>query len=80
MEILQKLRNSETHFYISSDYLSEDNFVKLHNMMIVIYKALHYYKLLPYWGRVSNSSEYYHLSFNEKEITTYSYKTAVTNS
>lgn len=80
LEILKKLRNSETHFYISSDYLSEENFVKLHNMMIVIYKALHHYKLLPYWGRVPNFSEYYHLSFNEKKITTFSYKTAVINS
>lgn len=80
LKILQKLRNSETHFYITSDYLSEVDFVKLHNLMIVIYKALHHYKLLPYWGRVSNSSEYYHLSFNEKEITTFSYKTAVINS
>lgn len=80
LEILQRLRNSETHFYISFDYLSEENFVKLHNMMIVIYKALHYYKLLPYWGRVPNFSEYYHLSFNEKEITAFSYKTAVINS
>lgn len=80
LKILQKLRNSETHFYISSDYLSEENFVKLHNLMIVIYKALHQYKLLPYLGRVPNFGEYYHLSFNEKKITTFSYKTAVTNS
>ena len=80
LEILQKLRNSETHFYITSDYLSEADFVKLHNLMIVIYKALHHYKLLPYLGRVPNFSEYYHLSFNEKEITTFSYKTAVINS
>lgn len=80
LKILQKLRNSETHFYITSDYLSEADFVKLHNLMIIIYKALQHYKLLPYLGRVSNSSEYYHLSFNEKEITTFSYKTAVINS
>ena len=80
LEILQKLRNSETHFYITSDYLSEADFVKLHNLMIIIYKALQHYKWLPYLGRVSNSSEYYHLSFNEKEITTFSYKTAVINS
>lgn len=80
LKILQKLRNSETHFYITSDYLSEADFVKLHNLMIIIYKALQHYKLLPYLGRVPNFSEYYHLSFNEKEITTFSYKTAVINS
>ena len=80
LKILQKLRNSETHFCITSDYLSETDFVKLHNLMIIIYKALQHYKLLPYLGRVPNFSEYYHLSFNEKEITTFSYKTAVINS
>lgn len=38
---LKELRNNETHFYINENsYLLEDDFCKLHNFMIVFYKAI----------------------------------------
>ncbi len=41
MDVLNKLRNNETHFYISeSDFLNESNFCKLHNFMIAFYNSI----------------------------------------
>ena len=80
LKILQKLRNDETHFFITSNYLTEENFVKLHNLMIVIFAALQNYDLLPYWGIALDFSEFSHLNFTEKELVTFSYKNAVINS
>ena len=78
---LQKLRNNETHFYITSKgYLSETDFMLLHNLMIVIDKALHEYNLLPYFGRVTKFRKYAHLSFEEQRLTNFSYKMAIRES
>ena len=80
---LNKLRNNETHFQISfEDYLSEDDFVLLHNLMVVFYEVLQDSKLLPYWGRVVQFSEYAHLQFNEETINkrTFSYEKAIKQS
>ena len=41
LELLQQLRNNETHFMISQDsFLSEENFRVLHNFMIRFYKIM----------------------------------------
>ena len=80
---LNKLRNNETHFQISfEDYLSEDDFVLLHNLMVVFYEVLQDSKLLPYWGRVVQFSEYAHLQFNEETINkgAFSYEKAIKQS
>lgn len=37
---LQELRNNETHFYIDNNFLSEADFIMLHNFMIEFYRLL----------------------------------------
>ncbi len=72
LTLLQELRNNETHFYISkSDYLSEEKYVKLHNLMIIMYEMIKDYNLLPYWGEASH--EYKHLEFKSNKINSFSY-------
>lgn len=79
LKILQGLRNNETHFYISkTDYLSEVNFVCLHNLMINIFELMKYYNLLPYWGEPFD--EYKHLEFSSKKIKSFSYSDALCSS
>ncbi len=52
LSLLNKLRNSETHFFIDKDaFLLEKEFQQLYNFMIVFYDILHFYSLLPFWGR-----------------------------
>lgn len=38
LKLLNELRNDETHFYIDNSFLSDENFCKLHNFMIIFYK------------------------------------------
>lgn len=38
LKLLNELRNDETHFYIDNSFLSDENFCKLHNFMIVFGK------------------------------------------
>ncbi|WP_124098112.1 hypothetical protein [Ruminococcus sp. Marseille-P6503] len=79
LELLQELRNHETHFYISSlDYLSEVDFVKIHNLMKIIYEIIEDNDFLPYWGEPSN--EYRHLEFKEKDLKKFSYIEALKSS
>lgn len=84
LDKLNKLRNNETHFQIAfEEYLSEDDFVSLHNLMVVFYKVLQDFKLLPYWGRrVARFSKHAHLQFNEETINEgdFSYKNAIKQS
>lgn len=76
---LQNLRNNETHFYISkADYLSEDDFVVLHNLMFTIFEVMQEYHLLPYWGEAWD--KYKHLEFITTPINSFSYSTAVRSS
>lgn len=83
LEILQELRNNETHFYVSStDYLSEEQFVELHNLMIIIFEIMRDYNLLPFWGEPTKNSlkEYNHLLFIENQLSTFLYTDAIKNS
>lgn len=76
---LQNLRNNETHFYISkADYLSEEDFILLHNLMVTIFKVMQDYHLLPYWGKAWD--EYKHLEFISNPINNFSYFDAVRSS
>ncbi len=76
---LQNLRNNETHFYISkADYLSEEDFILLHNLMVTIFKVMQDYHLLPYWGKAWD--EYKHLEFIGNPINNFSYFDAVRSS
>lgn len=79
LKTLKKLRNNETHFYISDiDFMSDKEFQDLHNMMIVFYEILQEYDLLPYWGEAY--AEYKKFKFNRKPLTNFSYERQLKNS
>ena len=79
LKTLKKLRNNETHFYISDiDFMSDKEFQNLHNMMIVFYEILQEYDLLPYWGEAY--AEYKKFKFNRKSLTNFSYERQLKNS
>lgn len=76
LELLARLRNSETHFYIKPDtFLSENDFIKLHNFMVDFYAVLEYFDLLPYWGMPSGEHKY--LEFKRDRIVAFTYEDAV---
>ena len=75
LKLLRKLRNMETHFYIGpDDFLTESEFVTLHNFMIDFYGVLILSGLIP-----SKTIEYQHLEFNNSKLTAFSYVDAVKN-
>lgn len=79
LKTLKKLRNNETHFYISDiDFMSDKEFQDLHNMMIVFYEILQECDLLPYWGEAY--AEYKKFKFNRKPLTNFSYERQLKNS
>lgn len=79
LKTLKKLRNNETHFYISDiDFMSDKEFQDLHNMMIIFYEILQEYDLLPYWGEAY--AEYKKFKFNRKSLTNFSYERQLKNS
>lgn len=79
LKILKKLRNDETHFYISDEnFMSDREFQDLHNMMIVFYEILQEYDLLLYWGEAY--AEYKKFKFNRKPLTNFSYERQLRNS
>lgn len=79
LSLLNKLRNSEMHFFIDKDtFLLEKEFQQLHNFMIVFYDILHFYSLLPFWGRFERW-EYTKLQFDRKTLSDFTYKNAVRN-
>ncbi len=81
MQILEKLRNDETHFYINAkEFLCDSEFTKLYNFMIVFYKILAYYKLLPFWGKCHSRCEYSRMCFEREFLEEFSYKEALRNS
>ena len=48
LQLLQRLRNDETHFYVDADeFLDSDEFILLHNFMISFNKILENEHLLP---------------------------------
>lgn len=79
LETLRDLRNNETHFFIDKwTFLTESEFQKLYNFMIVFYRILKEYDLLPFWGEPSK--EYEELDFNKSPLTSFSYKEALIRS
>lgn len=78
--LIQQLRNNETHFYINAnDYLSENNFVLLHNFMIEFFQIAMKLKLFPRamlkfedmtYGL---SAEENVMEFNRQKLSTFSY-------
>ena len=79
LQLLNKLRNNETHFYIVWDeYLAESEFCTLHNFMVTFYQVLHDYDLLPFWGNAGE--EHKKLTFDRTPMKSFSYKDTVKNS
>ncbi len=79
LKLINNLRNNETHFYISkNNYLSEKDFVILHNLMINVYEIMQKYKLLPFFGEPWN--EYKHLEFKTMTINSFSLDAALRSS
>lgn len=89
LELLQKLRNNETHFLIrKGSFLSEEDFCVLHNFMIRFYKIMETWcpidkddyelYILPYWGDPIGADSIY--GFNREPLQSFSYETAVKNS
>lgn len=80
LQTLQNLRNNETHFFISAkDYLSEEQFVDLHNLMIIVFNIMEDYVLLPAFGSFLNE-RYRHLIFVEDKLESFSYFDALKES
>lgn len=77
--LLGNLRNSETHFWIDKwSFLKENEFVQLHNFMIVFYEILHCCHLLPFFGETFG--KYTELDFSRQEISAFSYKSTIEQS
>lgn len=73
LNVLQILRNDETHFYISeNDFLDDIEFQELHNMMIIFYKILKKYSLLPFIGEAFG--KYKRFRFERKPLKNFSFK------
>ena len=74
LKVLKQLRNNETHFYIDEfDFLSENEFVMLHNTMVEFFKILVHYHLLNIWGKSSHGEET-RITFLREPLSSFSYK------
>lgn len=81
LELLQRLRNNETHFFIDkSDYLNDLEFEKLYNFMIDFYDLINMKKdLFPncFEGRSFGVAE---ISFDTKKIHNFSFENCLASS
>jgi len=78
LSTLAHLRNCETHFYIDKEsFLSDDEFRQLHDFMIIFYKILVWYELLP---KTVTEIQYAAYIFDRKLPENFSYKNAVLSS
>lgn len=79
LTVLKDLRNNETHFFIDKwTFLTETEFAQLYNFMVVFYRILQEYNLLPFWGEPLG--EYKKLEFVKTSLTSFSYKDALLSS
>lgn len=80
LELLQKLRNAETHFYINKNcFLDENSFSSLHNFMVDFYEVLISKNLFPKamyifeTGDIRLEDEERSMEFLRSRYTNYSY-------
>ena len=79
LTVLGDLRNNETHFFIDKwTFLTEVEFAQLYNFMIVFYRILQEYQLLPFQGEPVG--EYKKLAFERTELKSFSYEDALLSS
>lgn len=70
---LKKLRNDETHFYITDDeFLSDLEFRDLYNLMVEFSKILDICHLLPWFGEATD--KYKRFLFEHEVLDSFSYK------
>lgn len=75
LKLLASMRNNETHFYIDNSYLSEPDFVTLHNLMLDLDAFMERRSYVPHiWGMDCSGQE---LRFGGQKISAYSYKDAL---
>lgn len=84
---LQELRNNETHFYIDNNFLSETDFIMLHNFMIKFYRLLLNNNIFPNYLLVFDTGkrvlpiQYEELSFERKSLDlSFTFLSALKNS
>ena len=77
LQLLEALRNDETHFSIDQwQFLTEREYEKLYNFMVIFIKILKRYKLLPWcFGKASRENQ--RLDFSKQPISKFSYKSAL---
>lgn len=80
MKLLGELRNAETHFYIKrNDFLTDKEFVKLYNFMIIFYEILAKFRLLPFIGKVKKNMEHWCIYFVREELIDFTYEDTLKN-
>lgn len=91
LELLQQLRNNETHFMIrQGSFLSEEDFLVLHNFMVRFYKIIKTwyptndadleFSVFLYWDWYNPNSDESVYGFNCEPLQDFSYESAVRNS
>ena len=79
LNTLKRLRNDETHFYISAmEFLTDAEYKELHNLMVTFYDILIHYHLLLHFGPIQGEENRF--AFNRPEISSFSYKAQVKSS
>ena len=91
LELLQQLRNNETHFMIrQGSFLSEEDFRVLHNFMVRFYKIIKTWyptdgydlerSIFLYWDWFNPNNDENVYGFNCEPLQDFSYESAVRNS
>ena len=91
LELLQQLRNNETHFMIrQGSFLSEEDFRVLHNFMVRFYKIIKTWyptdgddlelSIFLYWDWFNPNNDECVYGFNCEPLQDFSYESAVRNS
>ena len=91
LTLLQKLRNNETHFLIrQGSFLSEENFLELHNFMVRFYKVVKSWwpkdgddleqSIFLWWDWFSPDKDDSRYQFECELLQEFSYESAVRNS
>ena len=79
LKILKTLRNDETHFFIDADdFLKDEDFQSLYNLMVDFYEILKFYNLLPFCGEPFE--KYKRFAFDRVPLSNFSFKKQILSS
>ena len=79
LNLLNRLRNDETHFYIDNSYLTEQDFKKLFNFMVDFFNTLENKKLMP-WSFGPCGAKAADLLFREEKLKSFCFSSAIKRS